>query len=75
MLLNRRVFTIYFNSTDHCKTPSTVAQPSPCVLCLQLPLVACLALLSAFPDWVLQKVDSGTEWMLSMMLGEWIMIH
>jgi hypothetical protein len=37
---------------------------------LQLPLVACLALLSAFPDWMLQKVDSTAEWVMSMALGE-----
>jgi hypothetical protein len=36
----------------------------------QLPLVACLALLSAFPDWVLTRVDSGAEWVMSVLLGE-----
>lgn len=49
----------------------TLQTPLLCVACLlQLPLVACLALLSAFPDWVLQRVDSGAEWMMSMLLGE-----
>ena len=38
---------------------------------LQLPLVACLGLLSAFPDWMLQKVDSTAEWVMSVLLGEW----
>lgn len=34
-----------------------------------MPLVACLAVLSAFPDWVLQKVDSGAEWVMCVLLG------
>lgn len=63
----RHARTRWYKRT-HAMTPQT---PLLCVACLpQLPLVACLALLSAFPDWVLQRVDSGAEWMMSIMLGE-----
>lgn len=73
-----------FSSTGSMSPPSAAgAQYSQLLgltavwLMLQLPLVACLALLSAFPDWMLQKVDSTAEWVMSMALGElcWSQVH